>query len=267
MKKILVCATICFISTTTFISCQNETITKICKELYYNSLLNYFKDKKTRVESLDSVDVSNTLSTVYEGDSSMIQKSGGSNKDILKLQADSALAIKDTFTSDIKKNAPAEIKDLKYNVEQLKITAANLRADTNTSKLTHNECAIWADVSKKDQRLYLYVEGNCVDTFAVSTGDKKHTTPNIDIRPSGPQFSKYTSKKYPGGSWNGLGNMPYVLFVQGGYGIHGTTIGNIKRLGNPASHGCVRVHPDNAKIIFELVKIAGIENTWVTIRE
>ena len=49
----------------------------------------------------------------------------------------------------------------------------------------------------------------------------------------------------------------------GNYAIHGTD--QIKRLGKPASHGCVRLHPDNAKILFQMVKAEGMENTRVVI--
>ncbi len=103
--------------------------------------------------------------------------------------------------------------------------------------------------------------------FKVSTGSTRRETPLFDMQPRGPIFQKYTSKKYPGGNYNGLGNMPYVVFIQNGYGLHGTTRGNIPRLGKKASHGCVRLHPDNAKILNELVRKAGLENTWVTVEE
>jgi len=53
------------------------------------------------------------------------------------------------------------------------------------------------------------------------------------------------------------------VFFHGGYAIHGTT--DIRRLGKPASHGCVRLHPDNAKIFFQMVKDFGMENTLITV--
>jgi hypothetical protein len=56
--------------------------------------------------------------------------------------------------------------------------------------------------------------------------------------------------------------MPYSIFFNGNFAIHGTEY--VKRLGRPASHGCVRLAPENAKVLFDLVKGAGPEN--VTIR-
>lgn len=57
--------------------------------------------------------------------------------------------------------------------------------------------------------------------------------------------------------------MPFSIFFQGGYAIHGT--GSIKRLGTPASHGCVRLHPSNAARLYALVKQAGPGNTSIVI--
>jgi len=57
--------------------------------------------------------------------------------------------------------------------------------------------------------------------------------------------------------------MPFAIFYDGNYAIHGTD--QIKRLGKPASNGCVRLDPKNAEILFEMVKAEGMENTRVVI--
>ena len=49
--------------------------------------------------------------------------------------------------------------------------------------------------------------------------------------------------------------MPHSLFFHGGYAIHGT--GAIRQLGRPASHGCVRLHPANARALYGLVGYYG----------
>jgi hypothetical protein len=128
-------------------------------------------------------------------------------------------------------------------------------------------CTIYAEVIMATQTMYLYIGGELVDSFPVSTGTKGYETPEMSLRPSGPVFTKYTSRKFPGGNYKGLGNMPYAVFIRGGYAIHGTTTGNFKKLGTPASHGCIRLHPDNAIIFQALVKRAGLEETWVTIKK
>jgi lipoprotein-anchoring transpeptidase ErfK/SrfK len=57
--------------------------------------------------------------------------------------------------------------------------------------------------------------------------------------------------------------MPFSIFFEGGYAIHGTY--DLKRLGRPASHGCVRLHPDAAEALYEVVEYYGMESTVVRI--
>jgi lipoprotein-anchoring transpeptidase ErfK/SrfK len=57
--------------------------------------------------------------------------------------------------------------------------------------------------------------------------------------------------------------MPHSIFFRGGYAIHGT--GEVKRLGSPASHGCVRLHPDNARELYNMVSGVGAKNARITI--
>jgi hypothetical protein len=46
--------------------------------------------------------------------------------------------------------------------------------------------------------------------------------------------------------------MPYSIFFNEGYAIHGSY--EISHLGRPASHGCIRLRPENAAVLFALVK-------------
>jgi lipoprotein-anchoring transpeptidase ErfK/SrfK len=177
----------------------------------------------------------------------------------------SFVAKKDSSTKDIKKMDSSELIALKYNLEKAKNNIEKTDTNKTVNKCKQIECKLWLRASKKDQRLYVYIDGEAVDTFKISSGSKGHDTPQFETRPDGRMFKKYTSKKYPGGNYQGLGNMPYVVFIRGGYALHGTTTGNIKKLGTRASHGCIRLHPNNAKIVFELVNNFGAENTWITV--
>jgi lipoprotein-anchoring transpeptidase ErfK/SrfK len=58
--------------------------------------------------------------------------------------------------------------------------------------------------------------------------------------------------------------MPYAIFFNGGYAVHATF--DLKRLGRPASHGCIRLHPDNAAVFFSLAQRNGLSNTKVIIK-
>ena len=173
---------------------------------------------------------------------------------------------KDTFTSEVKNTQKQEVNALKFNLDQIR-RADTSRQSSSAGNCRQKQCRLWANVIKSKQMLYLYLDGVLADSFKVSTGDTKHETPTFDTRPSGPMFKKYTSRKFPGGNYQGLGNMPYVVFIKGGFAIHGTTTGNIPRLGKKASHGCVRLHPDNGKLFFELVNAVGLSDTWITIQE
>lgn len=130
-----------------------------------------------------------------------------------------------------------------------------------------NQCDVWAQVVKSTQTMYLYVKGQHVASWKVSTGVSGRGTPNFDMNPNGRIYDRYTSSKFPGGNYKGLGNMPYAVFITGGFAIHGTPESNWKLLGKRASHGCIRVHPDNALYFNRLVRQAGIKNVWITVQE
>jgi len=57
--------------------------------------------------------------------------------------------------------------------------------------------------------------------------------------------------------------MPYAIFFHGGYAVHATY--DLKRLGRPASHGCVRLHPDNAAQFFSMATHNGLQNTKIIV--
>lgn len=130
-----------------------------------------------------------------------------------------------------------------------------------------DSCAIWLQIVKSTQTAYLYINGALFDTFKVSSGLPRYETPNFDKHPNGRIYTKYSSTKYPGGDYNGLGNMPYAVFIHGGFAVHGTPKGNWSKLGQKASHGCVRMHPDKGRIFNSLVRQYGIYNTWITIQK
>ena len=57
--------------------------------------------------------------------------------------------------------------------------------------------------------------------------------------------------------------MPHAIFFDEGYAIHGTVY--VSRLGNRASHGCVRLHPSNAATLFSLVRSRGMGSTTIVV--
>jgi len=100
-------------------------------------------------------------------------------------------------------------------------------------------------VDKSAQQLTVNVDGATRYRWPVSTARWGYNTPNGTYRPQRLERQWY-SRKY---DWS---PMPYSIFFAGGYAIHGSN--EISRLGRPASHGCIRLHPKNAAVLFELVK-------------
>lgn len=130
-----------------------------------------------------------------------------------------------------------------------------------------SKCKVWIQVVKSTQLAYLYINGQHAETWKVSTGVAGRGTPNFDKHPNGRVYDKYTSSKYPGGDFQGLGNMPYAVFIEGGFAIHGTPKSNWPKLGKKASHGCIRLHPTHAQTFNRLVRQYGIYESWVTVQD
>jgi lipoprotein-anchoring transpeptidase ErfK/SrfK len=116
--------------------------------------------------------------------------------------------------------------------------------------------SIVARIDLSDQRMKVFVDGRHTATWPVSTARRGYRTPVGTFRP-GRMHVRYFSRKYDNSP------MPHSIFFYGGYAIHGTTA--IKNLGRPASHGCVRLHPDNARRLFSLIKQNGKRNARIVI--
>ena len=107
-----------------------------------------------------------------------------------------------------------------------------------------------------DQKLQLYERGKFLSEWDISSARPGKITPH------GSWTAKWLSKNHKSSIYNGA-EMPYSVFFNGDYAIHGTR--QVNKLGEPASAGCIRLHPENAKILFELARLYGVENTLVKI--
>ena len=113
-----------------------------------------------------------------------------------------------------------------------------------------------AHVSITAQVMKVYHEGRLLFTWPVSTAKPGKITPTGTYSP------EFLSRNHRSKRYNNA-PMPFAIFYDGHYAIHGTD--QIKKLGAPASRGCVRLHPDNARILFDMVKAEGMENMRVVI--
>src|SRR5262245_4999922 len=111
-------------------------------------------------------------------------------------------------------------------------------------------------IDKFSQRMTVSVDGQTAHVWPVSTGRGGFGTPAGHFRPQWLARSWFSTRYY--GS-----PMPHSIFFHKGYAIHGTNY--ISRLGGPASHGCVRLHPAHAARLFALVQRAGLANTSIMI--
>jgi lipoprotein-anchoring transpeptidase ErfK/SrfK len=118
----------------------------------------------------------------------------------------------------------------------------------------HADVAVHID--KSSQRMSVSVDGAPRYSWPVSTGRRGYGTPSGVFHPQ-MMARRWFSKRY----YNSP--MPHSIFFYYGFAIHGTY--DIHRLGGPASHGCVRLHPSHAATLYALVQRNGRGSTRIVI--
>lgn len=113
-------------------------------------------------------------------------------------------------------------------------------------------------VSKVSQHMTVTVDGKQMYDWLVSTGGPGYDTPTGTYHPFRMEKEHFSKE------WDDA-PMPNSMFFTGaGHAIHGSY--HIARLGTRASHGCVRLAPQNAVILYGLVEKAGYRNTTFQIK-
>jgi hypothetical protein len=112
-------------------------------------------------------------------------------------------------------------------------------------------------VDKTAQRMTVAVDGQQRYSWPVSTGAADYSTPVGTFTPSRLARVHYSRE------WDNAPMPHSIFFTDAGHAIHGSRA--ISHLGTPASHGCVRLAPRHASILFDLVRVEGPENTRVDI--
>jgi hypothetical protein len=112
-------------------------------------------------------------------------------------------------------------------------------------------------VDKSAQQMSVEVDGVPRYTWPVSTGRSGYDTPNGSFKPNRMDADHFSQE------WDNA-PMPHTIFFDmHGHAIHGFS--DVKHLGLAVSHGCVRLSPQNAAILFNLVKSEGMANTSVVV--
>jgi lipoprotein-anchoring transpeptidase ErfK/SrfK len=110
-------------------------------------------------------------------------------------------------------------------------------------------------IDKPTQEMKVFVGNVERYTWAVSTGKRGYDTP------SGTYTARSMNEIWYSKQWDAAPMPHAIFFTKKGHAIHG--IEETKKLGRPASHGCVRLAPENASTLFALVKEIGVANTEV----
>jgi lipoprotein-anchoring transpeptidase ErfK/SrfK len=111
-------------------------------------------------------------------------------------------------------------------------------------------------IDRSSQRMSVVVDGVPRYNWRISTARAGYITPPGSYHPE-MLARRWFSKRY----YNSP--MPHSIFFYRGYAIHGTY--EISRLGGPASHGCVRLDPGNAAILYGLVEREGMGRTTIVV--
>jgi lipoprotein-anchoring transpeptidase ErfK/SrfK len=120
-----------------------------------------------------------------------------------------------------------------------------------------NRAEVLVYIDKTSQQMTVSLDGSEIYRWPVSTGRPGYETPSGTYTATSMNEIWY-SKEYDNSP------MPHaVFFMKDGHAIHGTF--EVKNLGKPVSHGCVRISPENAAILYGLVQENGLENTKVVL--
>ena len=113
------------------------------------------------------------------------------------------------------------------------------------------------EIDKLAQRMTVSQDGAELYVWPVSTGQRGYDTPGGEFTPFRMEKEHYSRE------WDDAPMPHSIFFTTRGHAIHGTE--HVRNIGRPASHGCVRLAPENARVLFGLVKQEGMANVRVVL--
>jgi TonB family protein len=119
------------------------------------------------------------------------------------------------------------------------------------------ESKILVVIDKSTQEMKVFVDNVERYTWKVSTG-----LPGFET-PSGTYRARSLHRIWYSKQWDDAPMPHAIFFTKKGHAIHGT--GETKKLGRLASHGCVRLAPENARTLFALIKEKGLKETQIVL--
>jgi hypothetical protein len=119
-------------------------------------------------------------------------------------------------------------------------------------------CAeIAVNIDKNTQTMSVAVDGAQRYVWPVSTGRPGYDTPNGTFKPNRMDADHLSQE------WDNAPMPHSIFFDMNGHAVHGFF--DVKHLGSPVSHGCVRLSPDHAATLFNLVSTEGMKATTVIV--
>jgi hypothetical protein len=117
---------------------------------------------------------------------------------------------------------------------------------------------VLVSINESSQKMTVSIDGQQEYVWPVSTGISRYATPTGTYKPFRMEEDHFSEE------WDDAPMPHSIFFTQLGHAIHGTE--HTDHLGRPASHGCVRLAPEDAATLYTLVAEAGMANTTVVIK-
>jgi lipoprotein-anchoring transpeptidase ErfK/SrfK len=134
--------------------------------------------------------------------------------------------------------------------------AANAQSSSDSGSKKAGSVVL-ININKSKQEMTVLLDGIEKYHWPVSTGRAGYSTP------SGTYTATSMNEMWYSKQWDNSPMPHSVFFIKDGHAIHGSH--EVKNLGKPVSHGCVRISPQNATTLYALVKENGLENTQVVL--
>ena len=135
--------------------------------------------------------------------------------------------------------------------------SAQTSSDSETQSTGTAGAAVLINIDKTKQKMTVFLDGVEKYDWPVSTGRGGYSTP------SGTYTATSMNEVWYSKEWDNSPMPHSIFFMKDGHAIHGSY--EVKTLGKPVSHGCVRISPENATTLYALVEKNGLENTEVVL--
>jgi hypothetical protein len=120
-----------------------------------------------------------------------------------------------------------------------------------------SDAALLITIDKAKQRMIVSRNDVPLYDWPVSTGQRGYDTPAGVFKPFRMEKDHFSRE------WDEAPMPHSIFFTMDGHAIHGSF--EVKKLGRPASHGCVRISPQHAAILWGLVREEKMANTRVVL--